>query len=178
MSVDVGQVGIEWLVVVLAVGVLVALIGGPLRDLGWRRGIEAELRIAERMRGVATSAADREAAERFASRVIRKADDLERRSSNVHALRNLPFRLPFTVIFGCSAVALSVYMVAWAGRDPSGVPVTIIVSLLCGLLCDVTRPSILSAKRPRRGSSRGEGKRDARVCDGEQEEEKGDASDC
>ena len=148
MSVDVGEVGLEWLVIILAVGVLVALIGGPFRDVGWRRGIEAELRIAEKIRDLASSEDDAAAARRFASRVIGKADDLERRSSNLHAARKFVFRFPITLVLLVVAASLMFYAIVWGDGDPSNIPFTMLVTLACGLVCDITRPGFFPRKRP------------------------------
>ncbi|HIS39918.1 MAG TPA: hypothetical protein IAC12_03635 [Candidatus Aphodovivens avistercoris] len=163
MSIDVGEVGAEWLVVILAIGVLIALIGGPLRDVGWRRGIEAELRIAERMRDLASSDDDVKAARRFASRVISKADDLARRSSNLHAIRNLAFRLPITLALFVIASCIMLYAIVWGGRDPSNIPLTLIATLACGLVCDLTRPAFLLRKRPDGNAGRVKQKRDKEI---------------
>lgn len=167
MSIDVGEVGAEWLVVILAIGVLIALIGGPLRDVGWRRGIEAELRIAERMRDLASSDDDVKAARRFASRVICKADDLERRSSNLHAARNLAFRLPITLALVVIASCAMFYAIVWGDGDPSNIPLTLVVTLACGLACDLTRPGFLSRKRLDGNADRVKQKRDKEIDKGE-----------
>lgn len=167
MSIDVGEVGAEWLVVILAIGVLIALIGGPLRDVGWRRGIEAELRIAERMRDLASSDDDVKTARRFASRVIGKADDLERRSSNLHAVRNLAFRFPITLALIVVMSCVMFYAIVWSDGDPSNIPLTLAVTLACGLVCDLTRPAFLSRKRPDGNADRVKQKRDKEIDKGE-----------
>lgn len=170
MSVDVGEVGAEWLVVILAIGVLIALIGGPLRDVGWRRGIEAELRIAERMRSLASSDDDVMAARRFASRVIGKADDLERRSSNLHAVRNLAFRLPITLALLVVMSCLMFYAIVWGDGDPADVPLTLVATIACGLVCDLTRPVFMSRKGPDGNADRVKRERDSEVDRGEQDD--------
>lgn len=170
MSVDVGEVGAEWLVVILAIGVLIALIGGPLRDVGWRRGIEAELRIAERMRDLASSEEDARAARRFASRVIGKADDLERRSSNLHAVRNLAFRFPITLSLLVVVSCLMFYSIVWDDGDPANIPLTVVATLACGLVCDITRPGFFSRKRPGGNADHVERKRDHEVDQGKQDD--------
>ncbi|MBM6688491.1 hypothetical protein H6A35_06325 [Collinsella tanakaei] len=170
MSIDVGEVGAEWLVVILAIGVLIALIGGPLRDIGWRRGIEAELRIAERMIGLASSEEDVRAARRFVSRVISKADDLERRSTNLHAARNLAFKLPITLVLLVAASCLMAYAIVWGDGNPANIPGTLAMTLACGLVCDLTRPAFLSRKGPNGDADRVKRKRDHEVDRGKQDD--------
>lgn len=167
MGIDVGPVGTEWLVVILAVALLVALIGGPLRDVGWRRGIEAELRIAEKMRDLAASDDAIAAAARFAERVIAKADDLERRSSNVHAVRNFAFKIPFTLILTVVMSGVMFYMVVWKGGDPANIPLSLFMTLACGLTMDITRPAFLSPKRPDGRARAGKGEGDGEIHRGE-----------
>lgn len=170
MSVDVGEVGVEWLAVILAIGVLIALIGGPLRDVGWRRGIEAELRIAGMMRDLASSERDVAAARRFTSRVIGKADDFERRSSSLHAARNLAFRFPITLSLIVAASVLMFYAIVWRDGDPANIPLTVIAALTCGLICDVTRPGFFPRRRSTATADDSKRGRDHDAADGQQDD--------
>ena len=141
MSIDIGQASPALAVAAICAGIVVALLGGPLRDAGWRKRIEAELRIAQAMAEVAGTEEQKARAAAFIDSVTRRAVDFSESADMAHAAKGFPHLFPMAIAMPAAMTVVFACATAWGNASIDDLPPALVIACISGAVLDVTTPA-------------------------------------